>query len=130
VEDEKIIQLLDEKFAKVDARFGTLEQHIDEKFCETAMKSERLEIEISSLRAAVRVVDIQVEKVKNEVTLPSGAIAQKFGSVDARLDTIEAEARLAHVHIEHMRGEVKLVAEGVASVDQRLRRLQAEVDKS
>lgn len=44
-----------------------------------------------------------------------------------RLDRVEGEVRHAHVRIESLDGAVRLVAEGVASVDDKLDRFRIEV---
>ena len=44
-----------------------------------------------------------------------------------RLDRVEGEVRHAHVRIESLDGAVRLVAEGVASVDEKLERFRTEV---
>jgi chromosome segregation ATPase len=54
-------------------------------------------------------------------------VDQRFGQVDPRFDSLEADIRQAHVRIESLEGVVQQVAEGVAGVDERLVRFQAEV---
>jgi chromosome segregation ATPase len=52
---------------------------------------------------------------------------QRFDRTDQRFDGLEAEVRHAHVRIESLEGVVQQVAEGVANVDEKLERFQAEV---
>jgi predicted nucleic acid-binding Zn-ribbon protein len=54
-------------------------------------------------------------------------VDQRFEKVDQRFDSLEADIRHAHVRIESLEGVVQQVAEGVAGVDERLERFQAEV---
>ena len=54
-------------------------------------------------------------------------VDQRFEKVDQRFDSLEADIRQAHVRIESLEGVVQQVAEGVAGVDERLERFQAEV---
>lgn len=52
---------------------------------------------------------------------------ERFDRTDQRFDGLEAEVRHAHVRIESLDGVVQQVAEGVANVDEKLERFQAEV---
>ena len=56
------------------------------------------------------------------------AVDQRFDGVDQRLDKVEIEAREAHILIEGLREEVKMVAEGVADVREELQAHKAEVN--
>ncbi|HKV09870.1 MAG TPA: hypothetical protein VJ725_17145 [Thermoanaerobaculia bacterium] len=53
---------------------------------------------------------------------------QGFAAVDQRFDKLETEVRHAHVIIEGLRDEVKMVAEGVDSVREELQAHKAEVN--
>ena len=118
MEDEKLIQLLDEKFR------------------EAAMNTERIERDLTFLNLKVDNVGGRINHLTDEVALPSGVIAQRFSAVDQRLeavdqrlDAVEKEARLAHVRVEDVRGEIQFVADGVKMVNEKLDRFRAEVEE-
>ena len=54
---------------------------------------------------------------------------QRFDRVDHRLDGAEAEIRGAWVVLEDLRGQIKLVAEGVTNNNERLERHSEEVSR-
>ena len=69
----------------------------------------------------------QIAESRHENQQRFGQIDDRFGQIDARLDRIDArveqvetEVRHAHVQIESLRGDIRLVAEGVLGVSDRL----------
>lgn len=56
-------------------------------------------------------------------------VSTSFGQVDKRFKGLEEDVRQSHVLIEDVRGEVRLVAEGVANVDEKLERFREDQTK-
>jgi chromosome segregation ATPase len=57
------------------------------------------------------------------------AMDKRFDAMDDRMNRLEGEIRLNGVQIEDLRDQIRLVAEGVASVDQKLDAFRVEVAK-
>jgi predicted nucleic acid-binding Zn-ribbon protein len=51
---------------------------------------------------------------------------KQFKSVDERFESLETDVRHTKVIVEGLQGQIQLVAEGVANVDEKLDRFEAE----
>lgn len=98
-----------ELLSVLERRFSDLAESIDESRAEARERFDRLEGE-------VRQNGQRLDRVEGGV--------RENGQ---RLDRLEGEVRHAHVRIESLDGAVRLVAEGVASVDDKLERFRTEV---
>jgi predicted nucleic acid-binding Zn-ribbon protein len=54
---------------------------------------------------------------------------KQFKSVDERFQSLEADVRHTNVVVEGLEGQIQLVAEGVATVNSRVDRLEAKMDE-
>jgi predicted nucleic acid-binding Zn-ribbon protein len=57
------------------------------------------------------------------------SIDRRFDQVDQRFETLETEVRRAYVAIEDLRGQVRLVADGVTNVSEQLSQHREEVSQ-
>lgn len=96
--DQDLIAYLDKRFASLEQRVGDQVQTLREETAQGFSSVER-----------------QVQAFRDETQ-------QKFSGVDQRLDNLETDVRRAYVAIEDLRDDVRLVAEGVTNVNERLDR--------
>ncbi len=106
--DQDLIAYLDRRFSSLDERFAT----IDERF--------------SALDGRV---EHQIQALREETAQGFARIDQRLGGVDQRLETLGTDIRRAYVSIEGLRGDVRLVAEGVTNVNERLDRYKEEASR-
>lgn len=66
------------------------DDELNEKFRETAMHLERFEAELKLLRLAIDIVQTKVDRVKDELTLPSGKMNQRFSGLEDQLEQLGA----------------------------------------
>ena len=75
----------------------------------------------------------RIDQRFEEMTQQIGGLRGEFQAfreeTSTRFDRVEDEIRHAHVSIEGLRGEVRLVAEGVANTNERLDRRMEEVTR-
>jgi DNA repair ATPase RecN len=57
----------------------------------------------------------QIQTLRGEMTSQLSRVDQRLEGMDQRFDTLETDVRKTWVSIEDVRGQVRLVAEGVAS---------------
>lgn len=87
--------------------------YFDQRFSETSHQIQQLQQHVE-------------QQIQQQVQMLREEMQKGFEEADLRLRT---EIRLTHVAIEGVRGEVRLVAEGVEGVNQRLLRSQQEVNR-
>lgn len=58
---------------------------LEEKFRELTMKLERIQNEFASVRLRISDVDHKVDRLVDEVTLPSGKMGERFAAIEQRI---------------------------------------------
>jgi hypothetical protein len=61
------------------------DQQLEEKFRETTLHLERVEGELKILRAGIINVESKVERLRDELTLPSGRMNQRFSDLEKQI---------------------------------------------
>jgi chromosome segregation ATPase len=84
--------------------------YLDERFHESARHAESLH-----------------QEVMQEMTQRFEKVDERFETMEERQDRMETAIRHTQVMVEGLRGDIQLVAEGVMSVEERLRSSQDEV---
>jgi hypothetical protein len=79
VEDDKIITLL--------------EQKLDEKFREMTLHLERMQGEFTLVKVRFIPLENKLERLTDEVTLPSGKVTQRFAALEERIAQLGGKAR-------------------------------------
>ncbi|HZF09546.1 MAG TPA: hypothetical protein VFE33_12220 [Thermoanaerobaculia bacterium] len=69
----------------------------------------------------------QISTFRDETVQRFEKVDQRFEQIDRRIERVEETGRQTRVLIEDLRGEVNLVAEGFAGLNDRLERLKSEV---
>lgn len=92
--------------------------YLDMRFRET---SQQIREEIGSLRQETtqQITSLRQETTQQIASLREETI-QRFEKVDERLQGLEDTGRHTRILVEDLRGRIQLVAEGVASTNQRL----------
>jgi uncharacterized protein YoxC len=75
----------------------------------------------------------QFHEIQQQIGGLSGETRERFEKVEARIESLREESqegiRHTHVLLEDVQGNVRLVAEGVASVDERMGRLESDLNR-
>lgn len=101
--DHELVAYLDRRFAEVDRRFTELEHRLDVRFTNIDAK----------------LAEHDARFVEHEIL---------FAGLDTKItETAEETRRHSGVVAEGLRDEIRLVAEGVLTVDQKLERFRGEV---
>jgi chromosome segregation ATPase len=95
---ERKFDEIDRRFDDVDRRFGDVDRRLDET-------REQQRADLDAFRQEV---------------------SRQFEQVDGRFARLEADVRQTNVALEGQRGEIQLVAEGVANVNEKLERFRDE----
>jgi hypothetical protein len=112
-----------ELIAYLDARFLQISQQIIGLRAETTQQTASFREETTQQTASFREeATQQIASLRDEFVSFREAAIQNFGRV-------EDEVRQAHVTIEGVRSEVRLLAEGVMGADENLRAFRAEVKR-
>ena len=61
---------------------------LDEKFRELTMKLERIQGEFVSVRLRLGDVDHKVDRLVDEVTLPSGKVGERFSAMERQIQRL------------------------------------------
>ncbi|MDQ3421550.1 MAG: hypothetical protein M3541_22735 [Acidobacteriota bacterium] len=107
---EKIAELgqsINVRFGKVDARFDA----VDARFDAVDARFDAVDARVDTVSARFDAVDARVDTV-----------SARFDAVDAQFDQVKSQLR---VEIEAVRGDVRLVAEGLAAQTVLLKRIDA-----
>ncbi|MFL6193629.1 MAG: hypothetical protein ACJ75H_05625 [Thermoanaerobaculia bacterium] len=112
--DQELKAYLDEKFGEMSNRLGQMDSRfdgVDARFDGVNSRLDGVEARLDGVEARLDGMD------------------SRFESMDSRFDRVEEGIRHNGVEIEGMRGEIKLLAEGIFSFDQRLTSLQNQVTR-
>ena len=82
---------------------------------------------IAYLDARFRETNQQIAGLRGEFASFREETAQRFEGVEARLEKIANEVGYAHVKIEDLQGQVRLLAEGVMSSEEKLQTFRTEI---
>jgi len=66
------------------------DEELNEKFREVSMHLERFEAELKLLRLAINVAETKIDRVRDELTLPSGKMSQRFSGLENQLEQLGA----------------------------------------
>ena len=75
---------------------------------------------IAYLDARFHQTSQQIAGLREELASFRQETSQRFEGVETGLERVETEVRHAHIKIEELHGQVRLLAEGVMSFDERL----------
>jgi len=139
VEDEKIITAVQEVVRKVDAGFARVDAQFDEvreQFREVKMNIERLDSEMKLWNMKVDVLGGRINRLMDEVKLPSGSISQRFAEVRQLIADGDQQTRSlivdgdhqTRILIEKLDTKVQLMGEHVDVVNEKLDRFRATVE--
>jgi vacuolar-type H+-ATPase subunit H len=143
--DQDLIAYLERRFSaleqrieqRIDQQVGTLREETAQRFSEADQQRQTLREETAQ---GFRDADRRVETLREETargfreanqrveTLREETL-QGFSQVDQHFTVLEADVRGAYVAIEDLRGNVRLVAEGVANGAEQMKRSQEEVSR-
>jgi len=128
VEEEKIIAVTQEGFRKTDARFERIDARFDEvteQFRELRMNVERLESEMKLRNMKVEVLGGRINRLSDEVKLPSGIVGQRFTELRQFIADGDHQTRIL---IEKLNTKVQLMGGHVDVVNEKLDRFRATVE--
>ena len=74
----------------------------------------------------INLIESGFKDVGQKIADLSQDVGQKIADLGQRIAAVEAEVRHLHVSVEALRGDVKLVSEGVSNVEEKLDRHNAE----
>jgi chromosome segregation ATPase len=94
--------------AYLDERFGRLEERMEARFGSVDAQFGSVDARFSSMDAQFSSLDA------------------RFSSLDARFEQLETSVRHTQVTVEAMRGDIRLIAEGVMGISERQEAFQAE----
>lgn len=109
--DQDLLAYLDQRFSSIDRRFEEAAQQLQALRDETVSQFSRIDERFGR-------VDQRLE-----------GMDQRFEGMDQRFDTLETDVRKTWVSIEDVRGQVRLIAEGVASNNEQLGLHRVEVSR-
>lgn len=118
--DQELLTVVERRFAELAESIDDSRRETRERFDKVDLRFDRLETETGQ---RFDLVGQRFDLVGQRFDL----VDKRFDQVDERFDSLEGDIRQAHVRIESLEGVVQQVAEGVAGVDERLERFQAEV---
>lgn len=72
-------------------------------------------------------MDERFADLRGEMSRRFDEVDGRFDEVDARIDKVDEEVRLAHVSIEGLRGDIRLVADGVITANERIDAVRTEL---
>ncbi|HEV8580205.1 MAG TPA: hypothetical protein VGX68_14130 [Thermoanaerobaculia bacterium] len=101
--DQELREYLDERFKSIDERFKSIDERfkgVDDRFRESAELLQQFRQETN----------------------------QRFDGINDRLEEVEADLRHTNVVVEDLHGQIGLVAEGVATVNAKVDKLETKVD--
>ena len=70
---------------------AVVDQKLDERFHKLVLHLERLDKDVKYADFRYKLLEHKIEEIKDEITLPSGAVAQGFSSLQKRLEHSGAE---------------------------------------
>jgi chromosome segregation ATPase len=106
---------IDQRFEQIDQRFGQIDQRfgqIDQRFGQIDQRFEAIDRRFEQIDQRFEAIDRRLD-----------GFDRRFEEAESRFDRLESEIRHAHVAIEDLRGQIRLVADGVAMVDGKMDRL-------
>ncbi len=114
---------IDESRAEARQRFEQLEKdlggRIDESRVESRQRFEQLEGEIRQTRTQLQG---EIHQLDGKIHTLDGKIHTLDGKIHTLDDKIHKLDDKIHIQLEYVRGDIRLVAEGVANVDEKLDR--------
>jgi archaellum component FlaC len=113
--DQDLIDYLDRRFSSLEQRVGQQIQTLRE---ETSQRFDGVDQRLDKVDQRLGGVDQRLDKVDQRL----GGVDQRLGGVDQRLESLETDVRRAYVAVEDLRDDLRLVAEGVTNVNERLDR--------
>jgi predicted nucleic acid-binding Zn-ribbon protein len=121
--DQDLKEYLDQRFSSIDRRLEETGQQIQDLRGETSDRFQETGQQIQALRGETSdrfgETGQQIQALREETN-------QRFGQLEDRLET---EVRGVHIAVEGLRGEIRLVADGVANANERLDRYQDKVSQ-
>src|SRR5436305_1690101 len=127
--DQDLLKYLDQRFSAIDQRFNEVNRRfdkIDERFEGVDQRFSEVDQRFQETGQQIQVVR---EGTAQQIQALREENAGNFREVDQRFDRLETEVRGAWISIEDLRGQVKLVAEGVSNNSERLDRHAEEVSR-
>ena len=116
--DQELISYLDARFQAIEGRFRENAQQLQDFREETLNRFDRVETRLQRAEDAIRSNQEGIESNRKAIEANSKAIAAN-----------ETAIRHTDIKVEALRDEIRLVADGVATVDQKLEAFRVEVAK-
>jgi predicted nucleic acid-binding Zn-ribbon protein len=123
-----------EAFAKsINTRFDSMEQRFEGRFQSMEQRFDSMEQRFESMEGRLDSMEQRSEgrfqSIERQLQEFREETAQNFDWVEGRLSTVETGLHHTQILVEDLRGQVQLVAEGVATCNERLDRLEEKVDR-
>jgi hypothetical protein len=68
------------------------DEKLDEKFRQMTMHLERIESDYQMLNIEIHGLEVQIERVNDELTLPSGRMSQRFSQLEKQIQQLGAKS--------------------------------------
>ncbi len=121
--DQDLLAYLDQRFSSIDRRFSSIDQRLDETTRELQAFREETTAQFNRIDERFGKVDQRLDGMDQRFD----RMDQRFDRMDQRFDILETDVRKTWVSIEDVRGQVRLVAEGVANNNEQLGLHRVEV---
>jgi chromosome segregation ATPase len=112
---------MDTRFHETAQQFAALEERMDTRFRETAQQFAALEERTSQQFAALE------ERTSQQITSLREELAGQRAENNRRFEQLEEAVRHTQVTVEHLDGKIRLVAEGVSNVNEKLDTVKTEL---
>jgi len=67
------------------------DEQLNEKFRELTMHLERIESDYEMLQIRINGIDTQIDLLKDEITMPSGKMSQRFSQLEKQIQQLGAK---------------------------------------
>jgi chromosome segregation ATPase len=114
--DQELITYFDEHFRRTSQQIGDLRGEMTQQISALSEETTR---QISALREEMMQ---QISSLREEMT-------QRFEQVDRRFERLEEEDRHTQVIVESLHGEIRLLAEGIMGLGERLEAHKNEITR-
>jgi predicted nucleic acid-binding Zn-ribbon protein len=68
------------------------DEKLDEKFRQMTMHLERIKSDYQMLNIEIHGLEVQIERVNDELTLPSGRMSQRFSQLEKQIQQLGAKS--------------------------------------
>lgn len=116
--DHELIAYLDARFRDIAQQISGLREEMSQQF---GREREKTDGQFTSLREDMS------QQFAREREETNGQFTSLRGELDVRFTRVEETARHAHVLIESLHGDVRLLAEGMSGFDGKLEALRTEL---